>query len=206
MQKDQIKQINKHFLESCKVMGLTLVKLRRPILEAANLIQQTFESGGKLLICGNGGSAAEAQHLSSDFVGRYLKDRRAVNAMSLTTDTSSLTSIGNDYGFDRVFARQIEAYANKGDLLLCISTSGKSTNIISAAKLAKLMHVKIISLSGKGGGKLKSLSDVNLIVPSDHTPYIQETHLVIIHALCDLIEPSLSPQLPLLRKSFPFLR
>ena len=190
MPKDQINKINKHFLESSKLIKLSLVKLRRPLIQAANLISQTFKAGNKLLNCGNGGSAAESQHFAAELVGRYLKERKAFPAISLTTDTSALTAIGNDYGFNKVFSRQVEAIAKQRDVLFCISTSGNSPNILAAAKTAKLLQVKTISLTGKSG-KLKNLCDINLIIPSDKTPLIQEVHLIIIHTICDQVELSL---------------
>jgi D-sedoheptulose 7-phosphate isomerase len=145
------------------------------------------------LICGNGGSAAEAQHFSAELVGRYLKDRKAFPAMSLSTDTSAITAIGNDYGFEKIFSRQVESLARSEDVIVCISTSGNSVNVIEAAKMAKKIGVKVVGLSGNDGGKLKSFCDINLVVPSSHTPYIQEVHLIIIHSICDLIDSSLIP-------------
>lgn len=143
------------------------------------------------MICGNGGSAADAQHLAAELVGRYLKERQPLAAIALTTDTSALTAIGNDYGFKMVFVRQLRALAKPGDILLCISTSGNSESVVAAAKWAKELKVKTISLTGNRGGKLKSACDVNLIVPSDSTPHIQEVHLAIYHVICDLVESTL---------------
>lgn len=184
----QKNKIDDHFLESSNLIKQSLTSLRDSIDQVAKLISKTFKSNGKLLICGNGGSAAEAQHFSAELVGRYLKERKALPAIALTTDSSTLLAIGNDYGFEEVFSRQVKAHAKPNDVLLCISTSGNSTNIISAAKVAKKIGVKVVGLSGNGGGKLKSFCDINLIVPSKHTPYIQEIHLIIIHTFCDLIE------------------
>lgn len=187
--KIQVGQINKHFTESRKLTELSLIKLRQPIIQAADLISETFKNGNKLLICGNGGSAAESQHFSAELVGRYLKERRGLPAIALTVDTSSLTAIGNDYGYQTVFSRQVEAYAQPGDTLVCISTTGTAPNVISASKKAKSLKVRTISLTGCGGGILKSLCDINVIVPSKSIPHIQEIHLIIIHTICDLIEP-----------------
>ncbi|TSC88399.1 MAG: D-sedoheptulose 7-phosphate isomerase [Microgenomates group bacterium Gr01-1014_16] len=185
-----MRNIDDHFTASSKLIKQSLPKLRIPISQAAKLITQTFKSGGKLLICGNGGSAAQSQHFAAELVGRYQKERKAMPAIALTTDTSALTAIANDYGFDKVFSRQVEAVAKQGDVLFCISTSGNSPNILAAAKAAKSLQVKTISLTGNGG-KLKNLCNINLIIPSNKTPLIQEVHLVIIHTLCELIESSL---------------
>ncbi len=186
-----MRNINNHFTLSSELIKLSLPKLRDPISQTAKLISQTFKAGGKLLICGNGGSAAESQHFAAELVGRYLKERKSLPAINLTTDTSALTAVGNDYGFDKVFSRQIEAHAKKGDVLFCISTSGNSANVISAATKAKSLKLKVVGLTGSTGGKLKSVCDVNLIVPSFNTPHVQEVHLVIIHTICDLVESSL---------------
>lgn len=191
MQKTKIAKINKHFADSSKLIKSSLSRLRRPIIQTAELIVQTFSEGNKLLICGNGGSAAEAQHFSSDLVGRYVKERRAVPAIALSADSSTITAIGNDYGIERVFSRQVEAHAKKGDVLMCISTSGNSPNVIAAAKTAKAMHVKVICLTGHNGGKLKSHCDISFIIPSNITAYIQEVHLIVIHAICDLVESAI---------------
>ncbi len=180
--------IDTHFIESSKLIKRSLTVLRRPIQESVELITLAFKSGGKLLICGNGGSAAESQHFAAELSGRYLKERNALPAIALTTDTSALTAIGNDYSFVKVFSRQIEALAKPGDILFCISTSGNSANIIAAAKAAKSLKLKTIGLSGNKGGKLKALCDINMIALSNHTPYIQEIHLIAIHTICDLVE------------------
>ena len=142
----------------------------------------------KGLICGNGGSAADAQHFAAELTGRYKTERRGLPGIALTTDTSALTAIGNDYGYDRVFDRQTEALANKGDLLIGISTSGNSKNIISALKLAKEMGCKTIGLTGRDGGAMNDVCDINLVVPSDNTPRIQEMHILFIHTICQIID------------------
>lgn len=183
----QKNKIEKHFLESSSLVKKSLSTLRTAIYKVAKLIAKTYKVNGKLIICGNGGSAAEAQHFSAELVGRYLKEKKALSAISLTTDTSTLSAIGNDYGFEEIFSRQVKAHASPKDVLLCISTSGNSMNIVNAAKEAKKMGVKVVGLSGNDGGKLKSFCDINLIIPSNHTPYIQEMHLIIIHTICDLI-------------------
>ncbi len=156
--------------------------------EASELVIDTLKNGNKVLFCGNGGSASDAQHLSAELVGRYKTERRGLPAMALTTDTSALTAIGNDYGYDRVFDRQVEALINRGDLLIGISTSGESLNVLSALLLAKDMGARTIGFTGKGGGKIKYASDVNLIVPSDDTPRIQEMHILIGHIICQAVD------------------
>jgi len=154
-------------------------------------IIKTYNSNGKILICGNGGSAADSQHFAAELVGRYKLERKALPAIALTTDTSILTAIGNDYGYNDVFKRQVEALANENDILFTISTSGNSENIIEAINLAKTKNIKVISLLGKGGGKIKEMSDLSLIVPSNNTPRIQESHIMIIHIICEILENTL---------------
>ncbi len=156
--------------------------------EASNIVIETLKNGNKILLCGNGGSAADAQHIAAELVGRYKTERRGLPAIAITTDTSALTAIGNDYGYDRIFDRQVEALINKGDLLIGISTSGNSLNVLSALLLAKEMGASTLGLSGKGGGKLNYACDVNLVVPSPDTPRIQEMHMLIGHILCHAID------------------
>lgn len=158
------------------------------IAEAGKLIVETLKAGNKILLFGNGGSAGDAQHIAAELTGRYKKERRGLPGIALTTDTSALTAIGNDYGYDRVFDRQVEALADEGDLLVGISTSGNSANVISAINLGKDLGCKTIGLSGKGGGKMVGICDVDLIVPSDNTPRIQEMHIFIGHTLCQLVD------------------
>ena len=158
------------------------------IEEASKMLVETLKNGNKVLLCGNGGSASDAQHISAELVGRYKKERRGLPAIALTTDTSALTAISNDYGFDRIFDRQVEALVNEGDLLIGISTSGNSLNVLSAMLLAKEMGAKTLGLSGKGGGKLNYACDVNLVVPSEDTPRIQEMHILIGHILCQGVD------------------
>lgn len=184
-------KIDSHFLESSELVKQSLATLRRPIIKAANLITRCFAGGGKLLICGNGGSAAQSQHFAAELVGRYLKERKPLPAIALTTDSSALTAIGNDYDFSKIFSRQLQALAKPGDVLVCVSTSGNSLNVLSAANQAHSLKLKTIAFSGFDGGKLKSICDINLIVPSHSVPHIQEVHLTIIHIICDLIESSL---------------
>jgi len=160
--------------------------------DAARACVRSLRAGGKILIFGNGGSAAEAQHFSAELVNRFLKTRPAIPAVALSTDTSILTSIGNDSGFDRIFSRQVEALAESGNIALALSTSGSSPNIINALKAARKKKCVAIVLTGKGGGKLASLSDFLLDVPSSETPRVQEVHLVLLHLLAEEIENSLS--------------
>ncbi|MGH8598005.1 MAG: SIS domain-containing protein, partial [Gammaproteobacteria bacterium] len=160
------------------------------IYECADLIAQTFRSGGKLLICGNGGSAADAQHIAAEFVGRYETERTALPAIALTTDTSALTALANDYGFERIFARQVESIAQPADCLLAISTSGTSANVIAAVMAARKLGCRIIGFTGAQGKKLAALSDLCVMIPSERTARIQEGHITIGHIICELIDES----------------
>ena len=158
------------------------------ILAQAEDMAERLRRGCKILICGNGGSAADAQHLAAELSGRYLKERRALAAMALTTDTSALTAIGNDYGYDFVFSRQVEALARPGDLLIGISTSGNSGNVIKAVESAKVLGVRTLGLLGRDGGKLKGMMDDALVVPSDVTARIQEVHQMVYHFWCEILD------------------
>jgi D-sedoheptulose 7-phosphate isomerase len=155
---------------------------------ASKLAVETLKNGNKILLCGNGGSAADAQHIAAELTGRYKTNRRGLPAIALTTDTSALTSIGNDYGYDRVFDRQVEALANKDDLIIGISTSGNSKNIISALKLGHEIGCKTLGFSGNDGGAMNEVCDINLIVPSDDTPRIQEMHILFGHIIRQIID------------------
>jgi D-sedoheptulose 7-phosphate isomerase len=152
------------------------------------ILKKTILDGHKILIIGNGGSAADAQHMASELTGRFVKNRKAIPALALTTDSSALTSVGNDFGFDQIFARQVEAFAQPGDVLMAISTSGKSPNIIEAIKRAKDKGCICVALSGKDGGLLHSICDEVLVVPSHDTQRIQEMHILVAHILCEMIE------------------
>lgn len=178
--------------ESCRVKALVAEKMSEDIAHAASLIADSLEAGGKLLVCGNGGSAADSQHMAAELVGRYLKNRHAYAAVALTTDTSILTAVANDFGFNEVFERQVRGLGRKGDVLLGISTSGNSPDVFKAVAAAREIGMKTIALTGQGGGKLAKISDVLLAVPSDFTPRIQESHSMIIHLLCEIIENTLS--------------
>ncbi len=161
------------------------------IQEASDMIVQSLRGGGTLLLAGNGGSAADAQHIAGEFVGRFLKERKALPAIALNTNSTVVTAIGNDYSFDRVFARQVEAFGKKGDVLIAITTSGGSPNVLEAARTAKSLGIKVVGLTGGTGGVLKSLCDVCLCVPTPETPRIQEMHILIAHTLCELAESAL---------------
>ena len=160
----------------------------RQIVEAALLISDCLAAGGKLLLFGNGGSAADAQHLAAEFVGRFVVERPGLAAIALTTDSSILTAVANDYGFERIFARQIEALARPGDVAIGISTSGNSANVLAAMKQAANQNLKTIGLSGKDGGLLARASDVSVTVPAANTARIQECHIAIGHIWCELVE------------------
>ena len=180
--------IKHEFSEHIKVSRETIKSISKPIESAANLCIDSLKKGNKILIFGNGGSAADAQHIAAEIVGRYKLKRKGLPAIALTTDTSVITSISNDYGYVNVFNRQVEALANKGDVLIGISTGGTSANVISALKLAKNLNCKTIGFSGKGGGEFNTLCDVNLIASSEDTPRIQEMHILIGHTICHLID------------------
>ena len=162
------------------------------IVQAASLMIQCLQSGGKLLFFGNGGSAADAQHLAAEFVGRFVLERNGLPAIALTTDSSILTSIGNDYGFDQVFARQIEALGRTNDVAIGISTSGNSPNVIEAVNKARKQNVKTIGLAGKDGGALAKCVDLAITVSTSNTARVQECHIAIGHILCELVENELS--------------
>ncbi len=158
------------------------------------LICSVVGNGKKVLICGNGGSAADAQHIAAELVGRFESERRALPAIALTTDTSALTAISNDYDFERVFARQVEALANEGDCLIAISTSGNSPNIIAAAMAARRVGCKVVGMTGAGGKKLAGLSDACLMVPTSRTSHIQESHITVAHIWCEMVDRSLAAE------------
>lgn len=158
------------------------------VLETARLLSKALDGGGKILVAGNGGSAADAQHFVAELVGRYMKERRALAAIALTTDTSILTAVGNDYGFEQVFSRQVDGLGCVGDVLVAISTSGNSRNLIRALEVARRKQVRSIALLGKDGGAMKNLADELVLVPSFHTARIQEAHQWIWHSWCELID------------------
>ncbi len=168
-----------------------LAGLAEPIREAGERLSAALAQGGKVLLCGNGGSAADSQHIAAELTGRFVRDRRPLAALALTTDTSALTCIANDYSFDEVFARQVAALGAPGDCLLGISTSGNSRNVIKAVEAARERGLQVIGLLGRDGGALRALCDLAVVVPSDSTARIQEAHAFIGHTLCGLIESTL---------------
>lgn len=178
-------------LEQHNALLATLHQLNDDVLRAGQMAAQTLQRGGKVLFCGNGGSAADSQHLAAELTGRFIKDRRPLAAMALSTDTSALTCIGNDYSFDEVFARQVWGLGRAGDLLIGISTSGNSRNVIRAVEEAQKLGMQTLGLLGRDGGQLRSLCDHSIVVPSPVTARIQECHILIGHTLCGLIEQDL---------------
>ncbi len=175
------------------------IALKRELIDAfvpdierfARFFIDAFKGGKKVLICGNGGSAADSQHIACELVNRFMMDRSPLPAIALSTDTSILTSIANDSSYDQVFRRQVEALGEPGDLLLAISTSGNAANVIEAAKAAREKGLKVVALTGKGGGKLAPLADMAMVVPGAVTPRIQESHITIAHIVCDIVEREL---------------
>jgi D-sedoheptulose 7-phosphate isomerase len=166
-------------------------KLIAAVYDIAERIEQTFRSGGKLLIAGNGGSAADAQHIAGEFISRLRFDRDALPAIALTTDTSILTAIGNDYGYERVFERQVLGLGRLGDVFLAISTSGHSPNVLAALHAARAVGMTTVGFSGATGGAMRNLCDTCLLAPSDDTPLIQQIHIVAAHAVCELVESAM---------------
>ena len=183
--------IKEHFAESLSVKMLSMERLTLDLAQATQVMVNSLKLGGKILACGNGGSAGDAQHFAAELVGRFERERMELGAIALTTDSSILTAIGNDYGFEEIFSKQVRAIGKKEDILLGISTSGNSPNVILAIKAAKKMGMRVVAFTGRGGGKIKDLlepEDVHLCVPSERTARIQETHLLLIHCLCDGID------------------
>jgi D-sedoheptulose 7-phosphate isomerase len=168
-----------------------LVASSADIRRAADITTASLRAGGKAMFCGNGGSAADAQHLAAELMGRYLKDRRPLPALALTVDTSALTAIGNDYGYNRVFSRQLRGIGNRGDVLYGISTSGNSENVLDAFAVAKELGITTIALTGQGGGRMAELADQALKMPSDRTNHIQEMHIAVGHLICGMVEADL---------------
>ncbi len=183
--KEKIQNI---FAESIRVKEETLKANTDSIIKAVEEIIKALKNNGKILLMGNGGSAADSQHIAAEFIGRFQKERRSLPAIALTTDSSILTALGNDYGFDAIFARQIEGLGKPGDIIFAISTSGNSKNIIEGVKKAKQLGIKTIGLTGCEGGKLAGLCDINLIAASKVTARIQESHICIAHTICELVE------------------
>jgi len=183
-----LENISTHFNEHLQVISALTALYSEQIHNASKQIAGSLTRDGTLFWCGNGGSAADSQHLAAELVGRFKKDRKALRSIALTTDTSVLTCVANDYSYEDIFSRQLEALARPGDVLVAISTSGQSENVLRVIKTAKQLGVKTIALLGKDGGEAKNLADLSLVVPSDSTARIQEAHILIGHILCDLIE------------------
>ena len=172
---------------------MALLKAESSSIEkAVSICINSLNFGGKIIFCGNGGSAAQAQHLAAELVGRYKLERRAMAALSLTVDTSNITAIGNDYGYDDIFRRQLEGLGRTGDVLIGLSTSGNSRNVVLAFELAREMGVTTVALTGEGSGKMKELADICIAVPSRETNHIQEMHIAVGHILCGLVEKQIT--------------
>ena len=187
-------RIQQQFFDSADLKYAAAEVLTRPVSEAAQVLLNAITSGGKVLACGNGGSAGDAQHFAAEFVGRFERERPGLAALSMSTDTSILTAIGNDYAFDQIYAKQVQALGQPGDVLLAITTSGNSANILEAIDAAHQKDMLVVALTGKGGGKVNSAlndSDIHICVPHDRTARIQEVHLLVIHCLCDAVDVSL---------------
>jgi len=183
--------IEKNFIEHRKVIEKTLEYINKDLKDVGQIIVDCIGGSGCLFWCGNGGSAADSQHLAAELVGRFKKNRKPLRSVALTTDSSVLTCIANDFSYEEIFSRQIEALARKDDVLIVISTSGVSANITKALGVCKLLGVKTIALLGKDGGQARSLADYSIVIPSESTARIQEAHILIGHILCDLIENEL---------------
>lgn len=183
----RLKNFSDQILEHNSVLN-DLINLEESLLEICEMVLESIKSGGTVFFCGNGGSAADAQHLATELVVRFETNRRAIAALALTVDTSALTAIGNDFSFDQLFARQLQALGRKDDVLIAISTSGNSKNVIHATEMANQLDMKTVGLLGKGGGPLKNFCDKSLIVPSDRTARIQEAHLFLGHFICGYVE------------------
>jgi D-sedoheptulose 7-phosphate isomerase len=184
-------RVKKHFFDSIETKQKAAETMPEDIVRAINLMHQALASEKKILACGNGGSAADAQHFAAELVGRFERERRELPAIALSTDSSILTAIANDYSYEVIFSKQVRALGQEGDVLLGISTSGNSANVIAAIEAAHLKGMSVIAFTGKDGGKIKNSlknSDVHLCVPADRTARIQETHLLLLHCLCDGVD------------------
>ena len=191
---DPVERIRSHFAESARLKQEAAEALAPAIARAAAAFTECLLADGKILACGNGGSACDAQHFAAEMVGRFERERPELPAISLATDTSILTAVANDYSFEQIFAKQVRALGTKGDVLLAISTSGNSANVMAAIEAAHKREMRVIALTGKGGGRIGELmapGDVNLCVPHSRTARIQEVHLLMIHCLCDAIDATL---------------
>ncbi|HOU24609.1 MAG TPA: D-sedoheptulose 7-phosphate isomerase [Anaerolineae bacterium] len=191
MSNDLMTRIRTQLLESAAVKQQTAELCAQDIARAASVVADTFRRGGKMLLCGNGGSAADAQHIAGELVAKLARERPALAAIALTVNSSLLTALVNDGDPECVFARQVEALGQRGDVLFAISTSGNSANVNQAARVAREKGLQVIALTGKGGGQLASLADVSVVIPSENTQRIQEGHIAVGHILCDLVEVAL---------------
>ena len=190
-------RIAAHFAESAELKRAAAAVLTEPLVRAADIMVEALRGGGKILACGNGGSAADAQHFAAELVNRFEMERPPLAAVALSTDTSSLTSIANDYAYLQVFSKPLRAIGRRGDVLLAISTSGNSANVIDAVQAAHELGIRVVALTGNGGGKMSAAlrpEDAHLCVPHKKTARIQEVHLVCIHCLCDAIDTLLFPR------------
>ena len=184
-------RIEQQFIDSADLKYQAAQVLNKPIFAAIQAILASVTSGGKVLACGNGGSAADAQHFAAEFVGRFERERPELAAVALTTDSSIITAIGNDYDFNQIFSKQVRALGQSTDVLLAISTSGNSANVLAAIQAAHEREMTVVALTGKGGGKIAQTlreTDVNICVPSERTARIQEVHLLVIHCICDGVD------------------
>ncbi len=187
-------RIQQHFIDSADLKYQSAQSLSKPIAAAVQAVLACVTSGGKVLACGNGGSAADAQHFAAEFIGRFERERPELGAIALTTDSSILTAIANDYDFDRIFAKQVRGLGQAGDVLLAMSTSGNSANILAAIEAAHEREMTVVALTGRGGGKITHLlreTDVHVCVPHDRTARIQEVHLLVLHCICDGVDTQL---------------
>ncbi len=189
--RERIKEV---LLENIRIKEELLRSSLGTVLEIAELLIASLKKGGKMIVFGNGGSASDSQHIAAELVGRFKKDRQALPALALTTNTSILTALANDYGYELVFAKQVEALAGKNDLVIGISTSGKAKNVNCAIKQAKKMGIKTVALTGADGGELSKIADVSLVIPSTVTARIQEAHITVGHILCELAEEAIFPE------------
>jgi len=187
-------RIQQHFIDSADLKYKAAQSLSKPIAAAVQAMLACVTSGGKVLACGNGGSAADAQHFSAEFIGRFERERPELGAIALTTDSSILTAIANDYDFTRIFSKQVRGLGQAGDVLLALSTSGNSANILAAIEAAHEREMTVVALTGRGGGKITNVlreTDVHVCVPHDRTARIQEVHLLVLHCICDGVDTQL---------------
>ena len=187
-------RIEQHFIDSADLKYQAAHVLSKPIAAAVQAILSSVTSGGKVLACGNGGSAADCQHFAAELVGRFERERLPLPALALTTDTSILTAVGNDYSYQEIFSKQVQAFGQSGDVLLAISTSGNSANVLAAIEAAHEREMTVVALTGRGGGKMNHAlreTDVHICVPHERTARIQEVHLLVLHCICDGVDTQL---------------